>query len=246
MKKMFMLAVIGMFLLPACEKDTKEEPMEEKQPDKLGCITGKITIFNTGSSTDANVQLLTSKRGEIIYSKKIEANGDYTIDNVKEGIYYFKVYKKNFVDTLFPETIKILPKEQNGGDCRSMDWAISKLPPHLYVVEINTENVIHTLDFGSSEDRLYFQLYNNSETTYSWSTDFDEVKQTKRWLDKMDKKTGTLKPNDTESISITIDRSRLGIGNNTAKFLIDSDKGGAWELTVSATNYWGAGNYCSQ
>lgn len=242
MKIMFMLVVIGMLLLPACEKDKGTTEEEQQLENKLGCITGKITIFNTGNSTDAQVQLLTSKHGEIIYNKRIETNGDYTIDNVKEGIYYFKVYKKDFVDTLFPETIKILPKKQNGGDCRSMDWAISKLPPHLYVVEINTENVIYTLDFGESEERFYFQLYNNSETTYSWNTDFDEVKQSKAWLSKMDKKVGSLKPNETESISITIDRSKLERGKNTAKFLIDSDKGGAWELTVIATRLeeqWG-------
>ena len=53
---------------------------------------------------------------------------------------------------------------------------------------------------------------------------------------------GTLKPNEAENISITIDRSKLEIGKNTAKFLIDSDKGGGWELTISATrpeDRWG-------
>ncbi len=247
MRKTFLLSVIGMLLFSACQKykDEKpvEKPIEDQQPDdRLGCITGKITIFNTGGTTDAYVQLLASKNGGAIYSKRLGTNGDYTIDNVSEGVYYFKVYKKNFVDTLFHETIRILPKAQNGGDCRSMDWAISKLPPHLYVVGVNTENVIHVLDFGESDERCYFQLYNNSETTYSWSTDFDEVRQTKRWLGSMNKVTGSLKPNETESISITIDRSGLEIGENTAKFLIDSDKGGGWELTISATclrDHWG-------
>ena len=240
MRKIFTLAVSGMFLFLGCGEDKGSAGQESE--NKLGCITGKITIFNTGSSTAAHVQLLISKNGEAIHRERIGRNGDYTIDNVEEGVYYFKVYKKNFVDTLFHETIRILPKEQNGGSCRNMDWVISMLPPRLYVLEVNTNNEIYTLDFGESDDQFYFQLYNNSDTTYSWSTDFDEVKQRKTWLDKIDKTMGTLKPNEAENISITIDRSKLEIGKNTAKFLIDSDKGGGWELTISATrpeDRWG-------
>ena len=116
MRKIFTLAVSGMFLFLGCGEDKGSAGQESE--NKLGCITGKITIFNTGSSTDAHVQLLISKNGEAIHSERIGRNGDYTIDNVEEGVYYFKVYKKNFVDTLFHETIRILPKEQNGGSCR--------------------------------------------------------------------------------------------------------------------------------
>jgi hypothetical protein len=234
MKKRFVLAMISMFLFTTCNKDGKNTEEEQLEDNKLGCITGKITIFNTGSVTDAYVRLSTSESGNALYSGQIK-DGDYTINNVQEGTYFFRVYKQGFVDTLFNETIKILPKELNSGSCRRMDWAISKLPPHLYVVEVNSENVIHTLDFGSSDDRLYFQIYNNSETIYTWSTDFDDVKLTKKWLNTMNKTSGILRLNDPENITITIDRTKLGTGKNTTKFLIDSDKGGGWELTVTAT-----------
>lgn len=235
MKKIFVLIMIGMLLFAACEKDGKNTE-EQPQNNKLGCITGKITIFNTGNATDAYVRLSASENGDALYSELIKSDGDYTINNVQEGLYFFRVYKQGFVDTLFNETIKILPKELNGGNCRKMDWAISKLPPHLYIVEVNTENVIHTLDFGSSDDRMYFQIYNNSENTYTWSTDFDDVKLTKKWLNTMNKTAGTLKQNSPENITITIDRTKLDAGKNTTKFLVDSDKGGGWELTVIATS----------
>jgi hypothetical protein len=242
MKNFFLLLVIGL-LLSACDKDGKDleqgqgngqEP-EKPEISKLGCVTGKITIFNTGSVTDAYVRLSLSEKGEAIYSKLIATNGDYTIDNVEEGTYYFKVFKQGTVDILFHETIRVQPKELNDGKCRQMDWAISKLPPNLYIVEVGTENKIDTIDFGMSENRLYFQIYNNSENTYTWCTDFDEVKLDKKWLGAMNPTTGTLYPNDKpEIITITIDRTKLVSGKNTAKFLINSDKDGGGVLTIIA------------
>ena len=117
-----------------------------------------------------------------------------------------------------------------------MDWAISKLPPNLYIVYVGTENKRDTLDFGMEENRLYFQIYNNSANTYTWFTDFEEVKLDKKWLGIMNPVTGTLYPNDKpEIIAVTIDRTKLVSGKNTAKFLIDSDRGGGGVLTVIAT-----------
>jgi hypothetical protein len=238
MRKLYLLAMIvmcGILLFFACNKGEENPDSNQGQGQSEGCVTGKITIFNTGSidETHAYVRLSLSEKGEVIYSKLIQPSGDYTID-VKEGTYFFRVYKQDFVDTLFNETIKIQPKVLNGG-CRQMDWAISKLPPHLYLVEVNTENVIDTLDFGSYEDRLYFQIYNNSTNTYTWFTDFEDVKSTKKWLRSMSPISGTLNLNELVVITITIDRTMLDAGQNSTKFLIDSNKGGGGVLTVIAT-----------
>lgn len=239
MKKIFLFIVTGALLLSACDegrKDTKLiEESEQTKDSELGCISGKITIFNTGNVTDAYVRLSLSENGDVIYSELIAANGDYTIDKIKEGRYFFRVFKAGFVDTLFNETIKIQPKVFNNGNCRQMDWAISKLPPNLYIVEVNSETRINTLDFGNHEDRLYFQIYNNSANTYTWFTDFDEVKLNKGWLTAMSPVSGTLSPNKAAIIMITIDRHKLEPGTNSAKFLIDSNNGGGGVLTITAT-----------
>lgn len=234
MKNINLLVAIGVLLFSACNQGEKDK----EQPDEntLGCVTGKITIYNTGSVIDAYVRFSLTKEGEAIYSELIDSDGDYTIDNVEEGTYFFRVYKQGFVDTLFIETISVQPKVQNGGYCRQMDWAITKLPPHLYVVEVNTENVINTLDFGNTEDRLHFQIYNNSENTYTWWSDFEDVKSTKKWLNSMTIPSSSLVPKETKNITITIDRTQLESGPNTAKILIDSDKGGGWVLSIIATH----------
>jgi len=240
MKKIHLLVIIGVFFLIACDKSENNTVPENEQPQKntLGCITGKITIFNTGSVTDAYVRLSLSENGAAIYSKLIASNGDYTIENVEAGTYFFRVYKQGHLDELFNEAIEIQPKEQNGGSCRLMDWAITKLPPSLYIVAVGTENKIDTLDFGISENRLYFQIYNNSTNTYTWFSDFEEVKldADKKWLSSMNPIGGTLTPSDKpEIITITIDRTKLDTGINRAKFLIDSDRGGGEILNIIAT-----------
>ena len=238
MNRLFLLAIVGTLFFTACkDSDQPEQGKEPETPEKkqLGCVTGKITIFNTGSVTDAYVRLSLSENGDAIYSKLIASNGDYTIDNVEEGTYFFRVYKQDFVDELFDEAIRVQPKVLNGGNCRQMDWAITKLPPNLYIVEVNSETKITKLDFDNNEDRLYFQLYNNSATTYTWFTDFEDVKLTKKWLGTWNPISGTLKPNEAKIITITIDRTKLESGQNTARFLIDSDKGGGGELTITAT-----------
>jgi hypothetical protein len=240
MKRLLLLVIIGALLFSTCKKDEKctctEQEQEQPGDNKLGCIEGKITFFNTGSVTDAYVMLSSIQEEGPFYRELIKSNGDYTIDNVEEGTYFFKVEKAGAEDNIFPETIKIEPKALNEGGCRKMDWAISKLPPHLYLVEVNTENVLDTIDFGSYGDRYYFQIYNNSANTYTWSTDFEEVKSSKKWLGTITPNAGTLKSNDNPvTVIITIDRTKLETGQNSAKFLINSDNGGAKVLTIIAT-----------
>lgn len=234
MKYIYMLMTIEILLFFACDKEKVDSTQVEDA--SFGCITGKITIFNTGSVTDAYVQLSISENSDAIYSKLIASDGDYTIDNVEEGTYFFSVYKQGFIDTLFNEAIRIQPQVLNDGNCRQMDWAISSLPPHLYVVEVNTENVISTLDFGNSDDMLYFQIYNNSENTYKWWSNFEDVKLTREWLNTMTYSldTVTLTPNETKNITLAIDRTNLNTGQNTANILIDSDNGGGWVLSIVA------------
>jgi hypothetical protein len=240
MNRLFLLTIIGALLLTACkDSDRSEQGKEPETPEnkQLGCITGKITIFNTGSVTDAYVRLSLSREGEALYSGKIGSNGDYTIDNVKEGTYFLNVYKPGFVDTLFNKAISIQSKALNGDYCRPMDWAITKLPPSLYIVEVGTEKKINTLDFGISGNRLYFQIYNNSTNTYKWCTDFEEVKLDHEWLGTMTPIRGSLSPNDNpEIITLTIDRTKLQSGQpSSTQFLIKSDKSGGGVLTIIAT-----------
>jgi len=243
MKRVFLLLAIGTLLFTSCkqpdqpEQERDPEAPSEPQPpsDNRGCITGTITIFNTGELTDAFVRLYLYKGGEVIHSDRIDSRGHFTIDNVEEGTYFFGVYKQGTIDTLFNDAIRILPKVLNNDACRRMDWAISKLPPNLYIVEVGTENRINTLDFGTYEDRLYFQIYNNSAITYTWFTDFEEVKRSREWLGTMQPLGGTLQPNSAVIITLTIDRNKLDAGLNSARFLIDSDSGGGGVLTVTAT-----------
>ena len=227
--------MIVCFSLLACGKDSKQK--------KCGCITGKVTFYNTGKVANAYVRLMQSETSEAIYSGKIGSMGNYNIDNIEPGSYIFKVYKMGFIDTIFPEKIRIQPAYQNDNKCRQMDWAIVmpvvKLKP-LRVLDVNTNMPLDTLDFGTTADRLYFKIRNDNNVACQWESDFWRVQANNGWLSGMEPKQGTIAPYNEAIISVTISRSsslNMTRGEESAVFKIESNMGG-WVMTVLANYKW--------
>ena len=232
MKKV-LLYLIVCFSLLACGKDSKQK--------KCGCITGKVTFYNTGKVANAYVRLMQSETSEAIYSGKIGSMGNYNIDNIEPGSYIFKVYKMGFIDTIFPEKIRIQPAYQNDNKCRQMDWAIMmpvvELKP-LRVLDVNTNMPVDTLNFGTTADRLYFKIRNDNNVACQWESDFWNVRSGAQWLSSMEPQSGSVNPYSEKVISVKITRNLSWSeprGEKAAVFKIESNMGG-WVITVLA-NY---------
>lgn len=209
----------------ACEEDKTED-----KPADQGCITGKITFFNTESIVEAYVQLLSKENKEIVYSGLINnTSGDYKIDNVEPGSYRFRVFKLGFIDTVFSDAIQIKSKVSNDGECRQMDWAIWKRPSCLDVVDA-TGMALDTLDYGASDDDISrsFNIFNNDSKPLNW-----KIRKTAEWISSVSEESGILKPGETKSIIVVINRKKLNVGENKTTMHIYSDDCGK-QLTVLA------------
>lgn len=216
--------------LIGCEKEKNH-----KENKELGCITGKVTFFNTGQVTNAYVRLMSPNTSEAVYSGRIGGRGDYKIDNVEPGSYIFKVYKFGFIDTIFPEMIKIMPAYQNNNECRQMDWAISVAVEPLQVLDVNTNEPLDTLDFGTSMDNLYFKIRNRNGVTCTWTSDFLNVSYGLDWLSEMNPSMGRVEAYSEQVVGVRINRTpwEVSRGIKVANFMIESNLGG-WVITVVA------------
>lgn len=236
----YALFFLLLFVFVSCENEARIGGTGNVSLDDIqGCISGKITFYNTGEVTDAYVRLLLPESQTAIYSCLINRFGDYEINNVDTGNYVIRIHKQGFVDTIFPGLVYILPKSLTGGECRKMDCAISMLPPRMQLLEVNTDTPLDTLDFGTTDTKLYFRIYNGSGQVCAWTSDFNEVRQQNKWLKVMSPMSGSVKPNETSLVSVEIDRERLDFGEmncKVAKFLIKSDHSGGCVLTVLAKN----------
>lgn len=228
-----MFFVLSIFCLSmGCER----EKHIEQEKKELGCITGKVTFFNTGKVTDAYVRLMLPNTLEAIYSGRIGSKGDYKIDNVEPGTYIFKVYKVGFIDTIFPEVVRIMPAFQNGNECRQMDWAITMKTEPLQVLDVNTNKTLDTLNFGNSIDKLYFKIRNGNAFVCNWSSNFQDVRNSVCWLSTMSSLFGgSIDAYSEKVVCVEVRRSSCYFmhGKYEAKFMIESNIGG-WVITTVA------------
>lgn len=229
LSKLIFMKRINLWLLVCVFAATSMVSCKDKEEEEKGCITGTVTFFNTGSVTDAYVQLLLLEKNEVVYSGVINEMGCYTIDNIIPASYRFRVYKKGFVDTVFSETVQILSTEKNQGECWGLDWTIMKLPPRLSIVDNNGESV-DSLNYGSAVDDVArsFNIFNDASHTLHW-----EITKTAAWISSISRDSGELRPGGTQAVIVAIDRDKLQSGMNETTLHITSDAGSK-ELKVTA------------
>jgi len=232
MKKIKLIIVVIILLLSSCDKNpTQEQPT---QTDTLGCVSGKITVFNTGNTIDALVIFRNFDTDAVVWSKKIDEKGIYKTEKLfKAGDYYQQIVRVDYIDTLYFYSRKITVPLLTNGQCTNIDWHIEAEAKTLWVVDINNPGQrIDTLKFGSFETKKQFQIRNKGGLRFDWWIS----KHLYNWITNVtDSKgvttiTGTLKPNQSISLELEIDRSKLP--PDPVTFLIDSDEGGGRILTV--------------
>ncbi|MDE7149808.1 MAG: carboxypeptidase-like regulatory domain-containing protein, partial [Bacteroidales bacterium] len=231
--KSIALFVCGALFIWSCDDEYVIKKKDKELAPDYGCITGKITFYNTESVIGAYVQLISKEKGEVVYSGLINQGGGYTIENIVPDTYKFRVYKSGYIDTVFSSTVLIRPQSQQGNSCTNLDWAITKLPPLLRIVD-DKGKVIDTLYFGSDKEdnaRL-FSIFNDSPKNLYWS-----ITKPAQWISSINPGNGSLRPGESKPVIVNIDRKKISAGVNKTVLQIISEEGSK-QLTVIAMGYY--------
>ena len=214
MKKIIYLFIFlsSIILWHACKQE------EENLP---GTIYGVVTDKATGEPVkSAGVELspvglktITGTEGQFEFTELVP--GNYTLLVTKTG---YADYASN--------TIEVKP-----GQTAQSDIQMELLPPALKVVDDNRKE-ISELDFGEAESDVArsFNLFNDGVETLEW-----QITKTAEWITQISKTEGELKAGATQSLIVTIDRSKLTTGVNSTTIHITSNNGSK-QLRVVATN----------
>ena len=191
-------------------------------PEELpGSIYGTVVDKATGEPIkSAGVELSPSGLKTVTGSE-----GQFEFTELDPGKYTLIITKTGYVDGV-SGTIEVKPGQQAKGDVQ-----IEKLPPALKVVDDNRQE-ISTLDFGSAIDDVArsFSLFNDGTESLEW-----QITVTADWIKSVSKIEGVLSAGATQSLIVTIDRTKLNSGENTTTAHITSNNGSK-QLTISATN----------
>ena len=186
-----------------------------------GSIYGVVADKATGEPIkSAGVELSPSGLKTITGSE-----GQFEFTELDPGKYTLLITKTGYIDGV-SSTIEVKAGQQTKGDVQ-----IEKLPPALKVVNDNREE-ISTLDFGSAIDDVArsFSLFNDGTESLEW-----QITVTAEWIKSVSKIEGVLSAGATQSLIVTIDRSKLKSGVNTTTAHITSNNGSK-QLTITATN----------
>lgn len=191
-------------------------------PEELpGSIYGTVVDKATGEPIkSAGVELSPSGLKTVTGSE-----GQFEFTELDPGKYTLIITKTGYVDGV-SGTIEVKPGQQAKGDVQ-----IEKLPPALKVVDDNRQE-ISTLDFGSAIDDVArsFSLFNDGTESLEW-----QITVTADWIKSVSKIEGVLSAGATQSLIVTIDRTKLKSGENTTTAHITSNNGSK-QLTITATN----------
>ena len=190
-------------------------------PEELpGSIYGVVADKATGEPIkSAGVELSPSGLKTITGSE-----GQFQFDNLAQGSYTLLITKTGYSDYA-SSTITVQP-----GQTTKVDVQIEKLPPALKVVNDHREDM-DTLDFGSAIDDVArsFSLFNDGTESLEW-----QITTTAEWIKSISKTEGVLSAGATQSLIVTIDRTKLGSGENKTTTHITSNNGSK-QLTITAT-----------
>jgi hypothetical protein len=153
------------------------------------------------------------------------SEGQFQFDNIAQGSYTLLITKTGYSDYA-SSTITVQPSQTT-----KVDVQIEKLPPALKVVNDHREDM-DTLDFGSAEADVArsFNLFNDGTESLEW-----QITVTAEWIKSVSKIEGVLSAGATQSLIVTIDRTKLKSGENTTTAHITSNNGSK-QLTITATN----------
>ena len=168
-----------------------------------GGIAGKITQEGTTNGiAGANVRLSDGPTNEI-ESKTTGISGQYSFDNLLSGTYTISVTHPNFGDE--SEEFKV-----SDGEITKGDISLATLGPNMVVIP--TE-----LDFGLENSQLSINIRNQGSADLNW-----EARKENEEI-SIQPTSGIVKQNQSQSISVSLDRSKLSNGEYEYSFSILSN-----------------------
>ena len=208
MKKILLFFVglsVAMLGVISCEK-------EKETQHATGSIYGCITDFATGNPIhNANIQLRPTGETTLTGS-----DGLYEFLHIKDGDYYITISKAEYGELIDPHVIEV----KNGRRVRR-DVQIEKQPTYIRFTDVYGKD-IPDLDFGTTLNMMAFNIYNNGTVSISCEVRYSSDCQ---WIQSVSDISGTIKAGDYVTVSVTINRSKLGPGENIANLYITSNNG---------------------
>ena len=185
---------------------------EYDAPSTGGTISGVVSDSHTGQPI-FNAEVTLSKNGDSFVTGN---DGFFEFRGVSAGSYILTIEKVGY------ETSKAYINVEKGKTSFS-HVSIDRIPDII----ISDRNVI---DFGgSSTSTLSFSIVNPNYQELSW-----EISHNCPWIKSVSPSSGQLAYNRTETIVVTIDRSKLKDGNNEAAIILHTTGMGYVEVKVKA------------
>ena len=198
---------------------------EDTPPEKtVGSITIVVTEENTPETlTGVSIQLFSDEDPSVTPADRTDNSGRCTFSNIPLGSYHMNLSKPGY------ESREGLNLRINGGDNPNKELTLKRITTVLTVAPTS-------LDFGDNASVVQkaFSMVNPNYWDLEWSVQNTSVAWIVSVCDKEGKSYGTIKYNQEVAMSVTIDRSKLPVGNNESTIVILSDYGRA-ELKVKAT-----------
>lgn len=205
--------VIGLLLTISCN---------EEYQYSHGSIYGTVIDANTKKPVEVacNVRVINID-GEIVEEQIADKDGYYKTKDIPEGTYTLSVEAEDYYSG-DSRTVQV-----RSGETTQCDVALGRLPAKI------TADV-EEIDFGEDESLTYklFSIDNRYLDDLEWTAEFFC-----EWISSVTPNEGTLSNGATETIRVTIDRSKLSVGLNKTNIGVRSKngQGGGVNISVIAT-----------
>lgn len=215
MKKVsYILFIISICSFFSCSK--------KDDPKVVGSLYGSVTDKATGEPVKyAKIELMPTGM-----SVRTGDDGNFEFVKIEQGSYNLYVTKSGYMEYKTND----IPINEDSKD-RPVNILLEKLPPALQVVN-DSRQEIDTISFGGVEgdEMRSFNIFNNSEDPLEW-----QIVYKTNWIESFSKEEGILDKGKTQTIVVTIDRTKLNPGLNSTVVHIVSDNGSK-QLTITATS----------
>lgn len=181
-----------------------------------GCIFGKIVDSNTGEFL-SNVSVSLILGGNTVGQLTTKEDGLYTFDITQSGNYQL-TFKKTEYDKFSYSSFYVSSNESI-----RKDVPLQKPARFICITEVNNpDEEIDSLDIGAitCSEIYYVNFVNWGGVTINYVTD-----KMCEWITEVTPSSGTLKPNESNRITIKIDPDKFEAGKTTGKILIITNNG---------------------
>ncbi|MDP3830819.1 MAG: carboxypeptidase regulatory-like domain-containing protein, partial [Ignavibacteriaceae bacterium] len=189
-------SLISIFILSNCKKDAPTDA-----PEIITKIAGKV-IDGKSNQPITGVQVTTNP---VTSSVITGSDGNYTIPDVNPGQYTITAKKEGYSDNFVSVSV-------TEGNTVNADIKMLQIQPEIEVTPL-------ILDFNIDENNMTFSIFNKTKVgNIAW-----QITNNQQWM--------TITPisgstsNETDIITVSINRSNIDYGNHSGLITIESNYG---------------------